>query len=229
MTMTDTILFVKETKTCSYVLVINTPRLCGEPGFKSRLDQREETPVRCRQVVDAAGLSATDPSLPEADSPIHILRPKPILSQREVHDAPADTYPDDDINAATESLSGAIQQALQKMLVDAGLWGDEIPGTVVVEDAGDGEIFVEFMSNLDLDGADLALDLEYDIPETEDGEPVLPDAERVADALRAAGYDVRGQKPAAKAKRGEDKGAEEGRAKNKQRIAWPGQGLRVEL
>ena len=35
MTMTDTILFVKETQTCHYVLHIATPRLCGEPGFRS--------------------------------------------------------------------------------------------------------------------------------------------------------------------------------------------------
>ncbi|TFY76745.1 hypothetical protein EWM64_g7273 [Hericium alpestre] len=51
MTMTDTILLVKESKTCHYILVINTPRLCGEPGFKSRLDQREEALIRCREVA----------------------------------------------------------------------------------------------------------------------------------------------------------------------------------
>ncbi|KXN85466.1 hypothetical protein AN958_11270 [Leucoagaricus sp. SymC.cos] len=52
MTMTDSILFVKETKTCSYVLVINTPRLCGEPGFKSRRDAAEEATIHCREVVE---------------------------------------------------------------------------------------------------------------------------------------------------------------------------------
>ena len=50
--MTDTILFIKETQTCHYVMVIHTPRLCGEPGFKTRLEQRDEAFIRCREVVD---------------------------------------------------------------------------------------------------------------------------------------------------------------------------------
>ena len=56
MTMTDTILFVKETQTCHYVLHIATPRLCGEPGFKSRIDAEEEHTIRCREIVSAAEL-----------------------------------------------------------------------------------------------------------------------------------------------------------------------------
>ncbi|ETW85776.1 hypothetical protein HETIRDRAFT_309786, partial [Heterobasidion irregulare TC 32-1] len=70
MTTTDSILFVKETKTCHYVLVVNTPRLCGEPGFKSRIDQREEALVRCREVVDV--LPAERVAIPEADHPIKL-------------------------------------------------------------------------------------------------------------------------------------------------------------
>ena len=49
--MTDSIFFVKETSTCHYVMVIHTPRLCGEPGFKTRLQQREEAPIRCREIL----------------------------------------------------------------------------------------------------------------------------------------------------------------------------------
>ena len=52
MEMTDHILLVKETKTCSYVLVIHTPRLCNEPGFKSRRDAEEQARIRCREIVD---------------------------------------------------------------------------------------------------------------------------------------------------------------------------------
>lgn len=51
-TTTDTIMFVKETSTCKYSLVIHTPRLCGEPGFKSRSEQTEAAPIRCRQIMD---------------------------------------------------------------------------------------------------------------------------------------------------------------------------------
>ncbi|KAI0281457.1 hypothetical protein BGY98DRAFT_913452 [Russula aff. rugulosa BPL654] len=75
MTMTDSIMFVKETKTCHYILVINTPRLCGEPGFKSRIDQRDAALIRCRQVVDATTLANADSSLPEADHPLSQRRP----------------------------------------------------------------------------------------------------------------------------------------------------------
>ncbi|KAI0302092.1 hypothetical protein BC826DRAFT_904473 [Russula brevipes] len=75
MTMTDSIMFVKETKTCHYNLVINTPRLCGEPGFKSRIDQRDEALIRCRQIVDAATLANADSSLPESDHPFRQRRP----------------------------------------------------------------------------------------------------------------------------------------------------------
>jgi protein OS-9 len=48
----DSIMFVKETSTCKYVLVVHTPRLCGEPGFKSRIDQTADAPIRCREIVD---------------------------------------------------------------------------------------------------------------------------------------------------------------------------------
>jgi protein OS-9 len=88
MTTTDTILFVKEAKTCSYVLVIHTPRLCGVPGFRSLLDSREEAIVRCRQIVDPSthhvpadqGLVAA-----EADQPYHLPRRKPVLSETALH------------------------------------------------------------------------------------------------------------------------------------------------
>src|SRR5258708_36019860 len=75
MTITDSVMFVKETKTCNYILVINTPRLCGEPGFKSRIDQRDAALIRCRQVVDAATLANADSSLQEADHPFRQRRP----------------------------------------------------------------------------------------------------------------------------------------------------------
>lgn len=45
-------MFVKETSTCKYSLVIHTPRLCGEPGFKSRAEHTEAAPIRCRQIMD---------------------------------------------------------------------------------------------------------------------------------------------------------------------------------
>ncbi|KAG2116768.1 uncharacterized protein F5147DRAFT_769126 [Suillus discolor] len=52
MTMADSILLVREAKTCSYVLIVQTPRLCGEPGFKSRMELPEQTFIRCRQIIN---------------------------------------------------------------------------------------------------------------------------------------------------------------------------------
>ena len=86
MTMTDTILLVKESKTCRYEMVIHTPRLCGEPGFKNRLQQREEAHIRCREILDADGLTKIDKSLPETTFPLRLRsRPRhPILSPASV-------------------------------------------------------------------------------------------------------------------------------------------------
>lgn len=77
MVMTDNILFVKEAKTCSYVLVVQTPRLCGEPGFKSRRDTGEEAEIRCREVVDAK--MEREINLPTADHPLKIPPRKTVL------------------------------------------------------------------------------------------------------------------------------------------------------
>ncbi|KAI0035694.1 hypothetical protein K488DRAFT_42640 [Vararia minispora EC-137] len=230
MTMTDTILFVKETKTCSYVLVINTPRLCSEPGFKSRLDQRGETMVRCRQVVDTAGLASANPQLPESESPIQVAHPKPILpppgTEAQATPKKVDNGP---VDAASDSISSAIQTAIQDMLRRAGFSGsaDEVPGTVVVEDAGGGEMVVEFLSEIDLNNAYLE-EIEYDLPDTAEGQPVLPNHERVVEALRAAGYDVIPDRNAGKGNKNEDD-EEERSTKGKKPIGWPGQGARVEL
>ncbi|KLO12613.1 hypothetical protein SCHPADRAFT_853699 [Schizopora paradoxa] len=85
MTMTDTILFVKETKTCHYVMVIHTPRLCGEPGFKTRLEQREEAFIRCREIVDSPdALAAVKGRMPESAYPMKrrertgVIPPPPV-------------------------------------------------------------------------------------------------------------------------------------------------------
>ncbi|KZV84419.1 hypothetical protein EXIGLDRAFT_727223 [Exidia glandulosa HHB12029] len=53
MSVTDTIVFVKETRTCEYTLVIHTPRLCSEPGFRRVLDDIPPQAIRCREVLSA--------------------------------------------------------------------------------------------------------------------------------------------------------------------------------
>ncbi|KAG2349663.1 hypothetical protein BDR05DRAFT_994670 [Suillus weaverae] len=69
MTMADSILLVREAKTCSYVLIVQTPRLCGEPGFKSRMELPEQTFIRCRQIIN--------PSLDSTPQTTHLEQRKP--------------------------------------------------------------------------------------------------------------------------------------------------------
>ena len=77
MVMTDQILFVKEAKTCSYVLVVQTPRLCGEPGFRSRRDAGEEAEIRCREIADVK--TERQINLPTADHPLKIPPRRTVL------------------------------------------------------------------------------------------------------------------------------------------------------
>lgn len=74
MTTADSIVFIKETQTCHYVLHIATPRLCGEPGFKNRLDAREESFIRCREILSAEAYERADRTLPPADHPFKVPR-----------------------------------------------------------------------------------------------------------------------------------------------------------
>ncbi|KAG2078086.1 hypothetical protein BDR04DRAFT_1000067 [Suillus decipiens] len=83
MTMPDSILLVREAKTCSYVLIVQTPRLCGEPGFKSRMELPEQTLIRCRQIIN--------PSLDPASYSTHLEQRK-ADDQRIPQDSDQPTY-----------------------------------------------------------------------------------------------------------------------------------------
>ena len=210
MTMTDSIMFVKETKTCHYILVINTPRLCGEPGFKSRVDKHEEALIRCREVVDATTLANADDQLLESDHPYRQRRspssskPAPPLDAAAAateEDGPGGG--DDDDNAPPDTLdhNDLLRRALETILQKAAAAGNPAAaagngaGTgagggggaeprVVVEDVGDGEMVIEFISEVQMDDR---ADLERSV----DDLSRLMDSNMFEDALRAAGFDVR--------------------------------------
>lgn len=76
----DVIAWIKEHKTCSYTLLIHTPRLCNEPGFKDPRDDLPDTPLHCRKIVDT--LDGTDPTLPASSSPFERRKPKPLPAPR---------------------------------------------------------------------------------------------------------------------------------------------------
>ena len=192
MTMTDTILFVKETQTCHYVLHIATPRLCGEPGFKSRIDAEEEHFIRCREVLSADELERVDRSLPPAAYPFK--RPKP---QKKVI-APPPPTPEGakkdkaDANKGSADAgprSEVLRKALQRLLArqDGAQVGDS---HYVIERGPDGEaeMLVEY---IDIDLEDVADDFHLD----EDFRSRLQEILRGAESDLAGGGQAAGTAP----------------------------------
>jgi hypothetical protein len=105
MTTTDSIAFIKETKTCQYTLVINTPRLCGEPGFKSPREDVQDTPLRCRKIVETLDAATTDPTLPDAPSPLQRRKPKPLPAPPSLSSSSSSRSNSNDKNRKTEKGS----------------------------------------------------------------------------------------------------------------------------
>lgn len=180
MTTTDTILFVKETSTCHYVLHIATPRLCGEPGFKSRHDTRDEAYIRCREILSAGEFESADRSLPETTTPLRVpKRTKPVIAP-----PPAAAPEDKDAKqAAKKAQHDMIRKAVERLLQG----GDLKAGEVLIESFGDGdeEVVIEFVE------ADYNPD-----KRTEAGgdEPSGSRVTELEDILRAVGFDVIGEK-----------------------------------
>lgn len=170
MVMTDNILFVKETKTCSYVVVIHTPRLCGEPGFKSRRDFGEETQIRCREVVD------TQPEgqmhLPTADHPLKVPRRKTVLPPPVAKDGKSGAGSAGSQQGREKMYTDLIRKTLEAMMAKNGDGG--IGNVLYDELGGDGELVIELAD------------------EEEEGQQVEM-ADKLVDALRAAGFDVKSE------------------------------------
>ncbi|GAW08394.1 misfolded glycoproteins degradation protein [Lentinula edodes] len=139
MTMSDTILLVKETRTCAYVLIINTPRLCGEPGFRSQHDFVEQAQIRCREIVHTQSEEFHD--VPETDYPQKIPRIKKALPPKS-----AEKFEKSSGGVSTESI-------LLKTL--EAFFGENSNGQVVVQQVtDDGEMVIEFLDDLSDDGDD---------------------------------------------------------------------------
>ncbi|OBZ75536.1 Protein OS-9 [Grifola frondosa] len=177
MTMTDTVLFVKETQTCHYVLHIATPRLCGEPGFRSRIDAREEAYIRCREIVGAEEYERADRTLPPATHPFK--RPR---QQKSVIAPPPSEEPGTDVKQpAADVHDDLIRRAIERLLARG--------------DLNAGELMIQFV------------DVDIPMEGNEDGEHFTLDGEALAEVLRAAGHDVRGEK--GKKKKKSDQGEDE--------------------
>jgi protein OS-9 len=176
MTMTDTILFVKEAKTCSYILVIHTPRLCSEPGFKSRLESRDEALIRCREIVDSASNQNPDHAeLPETDHPDKIPRRKPssILSSTENQEG------------GTEDKAGKYDELLRKAL-EALVGGNS---KVVNQEGDQTKVIIERLN----DNGELLIEFVDEVAAFGGGVGGIDHA-AIAEALRAVGFDIKAEK-----------------------------------
>lgn len=187
MAMTDTILFVKETKTCSYVLVINTPRLCGEPGFKSRRDSGEQGYIRCREIIDSTANTNPDrESLPEDDSPRKLPPRKPIpLAAAQPSSTATNPSADGDEKQSQNKgkmYNDILLKALKALADDPDLvFLDKVTFEKISDD---GELTDEA-----LDGARVV---------------GTADSARITDALRAAGFNIKGEKTGSRRKQDEE-------------------------
>jgi protein OS-9 len=205
--MSDTILFVKETKTCHYVLVIHTPRLCGLPGFKSAVAELEQASIRCREIVTT--LEGANKALPEAPYPFKVPpRQKAVLPP-----PPATTKPATAAHGGEPSLGGLTADTLKKalgVLTGRNQQGGEAPSAVVLEQLENGDYVMQLV---DEDGY---YDDDYDYVQGEmggvedDRRGGLSDDE-FTKFLKAAGYDVTGPK----SRRGSEKDEDEKRGKKR--------------
>ncbi|KAG6878698.1 hypothetical protein C0993_011513 [Termitomyces sp. T159_Od127] len=175
-TMADTIRFVKEAKTCSYVLVINTSRLCGEPGFKSYRDTSEENQIRCREILDPQESSHTTNAFDDVpdllDHPVKIPRRKPVLPA-----APAKETPKvvGSVGIGDKAYSEILRKTLQMLT-------DNKDGKVALQEVAADENGVVF-------------ELVEEIDMSEDHGLAM---EKLEETLRAAGYDIKTKHTAGK-------------------------------
>ncbi|KAJ7109287.1 hypothetical protein C8R44DRAFT_802106 [Mycena epipterygia] len=163
MATTDTIVFVKEAKTCSYVLVVHTPRLCGEPGFMSSKDAGEQASISCREIVAGEPPDRSDAVfLPDADHPLKMPHRKPVLPL-----APPKLK---DASAATGQYSPGLRKALDT--IKELQWD-----SVQLLDDGDGNLVIQFLEEVNGDEDQDAFDAAA--------------VDRIAQILREAGMEIK--------------------------------------
>ncbi|KAG9318803.1 hypothetical protein JVU11DRAFT_904 [Chiua virens] len=197
MTMTDSILLVREAKTCSYVLVVQTPSLCGQPGFRSRLEAAQESLVRCRQIIDPAfdqvppsestqleqRQTNDQPNLIESDHPLHLLHRR----SRFVMPTPAASQTSLGSNTGDKSDDGQWddfwKRAVEALMKSPEL--QELSGNhpqVFLDRGENGEIIIEILEEIPMDSnGDGAAESDVTVEEYE----------RLTDMLRNAGFDVK--------------------------------------
>lgn len=150
MTVTDTILFIKETTTCHYVLVIQTPRLCGDPAFRSRRDSQEQSTIQCREIIQSAEELKSNNLPPdvEAQVPLHVL-----ASEKEFRDQMSQPLPREKSkkNGKAPAIDDALLAKIVSQLRGKGIGNFNQEKTVVLEDPDNGDTV--FLVELENNGA----------------------------------------------------------------------------
>ncbi|EGN95410.1 hypothetical protein SERLA73DRAFT_186387 [Serpula lacrymans var. lacrymans S7.3] len=224
MTMTDSILLVREAKTCSYVLVVQTPKLCGQPGFKSRLDTREEAFIRCREIIDPpSDKSSEEPpqteladfhqqplqtptdTLNESSRPLHLTsRRSPFTLPVQDHVQGYTTLGSGEGsnkkgNAYDEMLKRTLEAILSSPELQA--LSGENPQVFIERTGENGEFVLEIVEEIPLDEFAEAGDANV-----REGEL---DIAHLADVLRKAGIEVKGGKEKDSASKAKSKRVQE--------------------
>ncbi|EIW85028.1 hypothetical protein CONPUDRAFT_47616 [Coniophora puteana RWD-64-598 SS2] len=164
----DSIAYVREARTCSYVLEVQTPRLCDEPGFMSRTDSQDESLIQCREIVEkpyVAGSPSDSTHLEEAsssnarevdfDHPHHMGRrkamfpvPPPVASARDAGG-----------NFKDSSLENVLQKAFQSLLANGELQSMmENQPRIVIEQGDNGDLIIEIVEEIPYDSFDENMD-----------------------------------------------------------------------
>ncbi|CAE6334971.1 unnamed protein product [Rhizoctonia solani] len=187
MSSVDQIMFVKEVSVCNYLIVIHTPRICSEPGFKSQRDSVKAAPIRCRQVVPESTVEF-DRTLLESPVPRSVPPVLPILP------------PAPPIQKETQGNSGDKKAGPGGGKKSSTLGEDEKQAEFVKVALG--ALFNAHTQDRALAGKKVRVDVDGDVHELDFTEVGLdsvatgdvPDMntlqERLAKALRAAGYDL---------------------------------------
>ncbi|KAG9103238.1 Protein OS-9 [Ceratobasidium sp. 370] len=160
-----------------YLIVIHTPRICSEPGFRSQRDSVKAAPVRCREIVPHEAVTFDHTQL-ESPVPNTLAPSRPILPPApppaQVKDKSSKDRPVEEAGKNQKFVEVALNALFSAHAQDKALAGKKIR---IELDNGAHEI----------DFRDVGLDA------ADDG--AAPDMEalqaRLAEIMKAAGYDVR--------------------------------------
>ncbi|KIJ16810.1 hypothetical protein PAXINDRAFT_98609 [Paxillus involutus ATCC 200175] len=158
-TMTDSILLVRETKPCSYVLVVQTPRLCGQPGFNLTPENRDESLIRCREIIDTLSDPPSESTqLEQRQADVHVnlnesVHPLHLLNRESRFVIPQSFGGDDSSETGEENWD-----QLWKRIVEVVLKAPELQALtsnnrkVYLDGDENGGVVIEILEEIPMDG-----------------------------------------------------------------------------